>query len=214
VLIDPLHGGRQFGARCPECDQSYRLSARTFRADHADVRVVVWALVLPSGATVLIPPMVEGLYESNAPLFQDVPWASRWPMDPRRPGNGPWSLPRVSVDEVRRDGYAATLQSLAIDADWPTTDRNRHLIHVIDPVVVHGVTVIDPGEVCLAQRGWLRVRPDAVVLAEARSVIHPVVVSRGFVFVDRPLDINLTPPQGEQRSLFVDHMSATSRPGG
>jgi hypothetical protein len=147
--------------------------------------------------------MVDGLFESNAPLFQDPPWPSRWPMDPRRPGNGPWSLPRVTVEDVRREGYAATMQRLALDADWGDTSRNTHLIHVIEPVVVHGVTVVEPGEVLVARRGVIWMRPDAVVLAEARSVIHPVVISRGFVFVDRPLDVNLTPPGGEQQELFA-----------
>ena len=205
VLIDPLHGGRQFGARCPECDKSYRLSARTFRADTADVRVVVWALLVPGGATVVIPPMVDGLFESNAPLFQDVPWPSRWPMDPRRPGSGPWSLPRVSVEVVHRDGYAVTLQRLATEADWPVTERSLRLIHIIDPVVVHGVTVAESGEVLVAKGGFVSPRLDAVVEAEARAVIHPVVISRGFVVVDRPIDTNLTPPGGDQQGLFTEH---------
>ena len=201
AILDPLHDGRQFSARCPACGMSYRLAPTTFSANGQALPVVVWTLVMPTGETVTLPPVVDGLFDSDAPLFADPPWSSRWPQDSRRPADVAWSLPRVTVDEVNRDGYAATTERLAIDADWGL-GQGTSLIQVVDPVTVAGKTVVEPGEVIIAQRGVVRLRPNDVVLASARSVNYGVIISRGFCYVARPLDIDFSPPWGRQHHLF------------
>lgn len=200
VTVD-LDPARQHSARCPTCDLGYWVAPRVYRVDGAPLRLVEWTL-RTGGLTVVLPPDVPDLWHStDAPLYADPPWPSRWPQDPRRPSDGPWSLPRVSVDEVHLDGYMPIVHRLAGEADWDATKPNTHLIVVVEPVTVHGVVVAHGGEVLLARRGWVRAAAGSVVLASARSVNHDVIVSRGFAFITPPVDFDLDPPDGS-RPLF------------
>ena len=199
VVTENLAPARQHSARCPTCDLGYWVAPRVYRVDGAPLRLVEWTL-RTGGLRVVLPPDVPDLWHSSdAPLYGDVPWSSRWPQDPRRPSDGPWSLPPVSLDDVHRDGYRATAHRLAGEADWEATKPNTHLIVVVEPVTVHGATVAHAGEVLLARRGWVRAAVGSVVLASARSVNHDLIVSRGFAFITPPIDFDLDRPDGSRR---------------
>jgi hypothetical protein len=199
VITEVLDRARQYSARCPACDTGYWVVARVYRVDGAPLRLMEWTL-RAGGLTVVLPPDVPDLWHStDAPLYADVPWSSRWPQDPRRPSDGPWSLRRVSLDNVRRDGYRATVHRLAGEADWDATKPNTHPIVVIEPVTVRGATVVHAGEVLLARRGWVRAAAGSVVLTSARAVNHDLVVSRGCAFITPPVDFDLDPPDGSRR---------------
>jgi hypothetical protein len=203
-ILDPLHEGRQYGARCPDCGLSYRLSPRTFDHPLGGVSVIEWALAYPDGETFVLAPQHPNFQRANAPLYPDPPWPSGWPQDPRTLNTDHRSLPAVTVEDLERDGYQATFQRLVGEAKWVDSKGSKSLVIVIERVVVGGANVVAAGEILWARRGWIRMRPDRVVLAHARSVDRMVVISRGFAFVPRPMD-RLTiapPPSSEPLGLF------------
>ena len=173
--------------------------------------VLEWTLAYPSGETFVLPPQHPNFQRANAPLYPDPPWPSGWPQDPRTPNTEARWLPAVTVEDLERDGYRATFQRLVGEAKWVDSKGTKCLVMVTEPVIVHGATVADAGEILWARRGWIRMRPDRVVLGHSRSVDRMVVISRGFAFVPRPMDhVTIAPPPSNEPLALFD--TARDRP--